>query len=74
MAALSIGVITSYVSITEGKAGEFLRGVGKFTKDVTDAAVSQVGEWQELGQNLIFNFSLVLSRQPVWVFQYYNYF
>jgi len=50
VAALSIGVISSYVSITEGKAGEFVRGVGKFTKDVTDMAVSQVGEWQESGK------------------------
>ena len=50
VAALSIGVITSYVSITEGTAGEFVRGVGKFTKDVTDTAVAQVGEWQESGK------------------------
>ena len=50
VAAFSIGVITSYVSITEGSAGEFVRSVGKFTKDVTDMAVSQVEEWQESGQ------------------------
>ncbi|KAL7450496.1 hypothetical protein ACHAWC_002405 [Mediolabrus comicus] len=50
VAAFSIGVITSYVSITEGSAGEFVRTVGKFTKDVTDMAVSQVEEWQESGQ------------------------
>ena len=50
VAALTIGIITSYVSITEGSAGDFLRGVGKFTKDVTNLAVSQVDEWEESGK------------------------
>ncbi|EED94342.1 predicted protein [Thalassiosira pseudonana CCMP1335] len=44
VAATAVGIFAAYVSITEGKAGEALRTVGKYTMDVTDMALDKFYE------------------------------
>jgi len=44
--ALSVGIITAYISITEGAAGDFTRSAGKVTKQLTDTLGENVEGWQ----------------------------
>ncbi|KAL9187944.1 hypothetical protein ACHAXT_006322 [Thalassiosira profunda] len=42
VAAATAGIITAYLSIIEGGAGDFLRGVGKTTSEFTEMIVTEV--------------------------------
>ena len=42
-AAASVGIVTAYVSITEGVAGDVVRSVGEMTMEVTDKILDWVG-------------------------------
>mmetsp|Transcript_10090 Transcript_10090/g.18163 ORF Transcript_10090/g.18163 Transcript_10090/m.18163 type:complete len:782 (-) Transcript_10090:237-2582(-) len=42
IAAASVGLITAYISITEGSAGDFVRGIGRVTMQVTDGVLGEV--------------------------------
>lgn len=45
VAALNIGVIAAYISITRGAAGDFARGVGRYTMSVADSAFDMYREF-----------------------------
>ena len=44
--AANVGVITSYISITDSDAGQFVRSLGSATMEVTDSIMNQINELQ----------------------------
>ena len=65
--AANVGIITSYISITEGIAGDFIRSLGVATMEVTDGIMEQIenvkGEKKKIG-NVSNNNALKVANPP----------
>jgi len=62
VAAASFAVITAYVSITEGAAGDFFHTIGTTTMEVTEGALGSVEGWR--GEREVRRVSEVLLEEP----------